>query len=327
MRDAEGEPLYYEGTVEDITQTLHANNLIALSERRFGALTEKAQMVTVLCDRFGKILFVSAAFERLLGYRTNVVEGANLFDFIHAADAYEQREELRRVAVGSNSGRESIMHFQHADGRMRYWAVIGNNCLEDEALNTIVLHLRDVTELLLADARVRHLASTDTLTAIANRACLEEATAAAITAAKNADGKVALVFLHINHFKVINDAYGHAFGDKLLQHIAALLKQTCGDDTLVARVGGDEFAVLVRTLASPAALALLCQKILKALAQTTRIDGCDVCANASASASIYPDDASSPAELLQQAELATFSAKANGRNTYRHFSPALAQHA
>lgn len=104
MRDAEGEPLYYEGTVEDITQTLHANNLIALialSERRFGALTEKAQMVTVLCDRFGKILFVSAAFERLLGYRTNVVEGANLFDFIHAADAYEQREELRRVGCAA----------------------------------------------------------------------------------------------------------------------------------------------------------------------------------------------------------------------------------
>ena len=327
VRDAEGEPLYYEGTVEDITQTLHANNLIALSERRFRALTEKAQMVTVLCDRFGKIMFVSAAFERLLGYRTAVVEGGNLFDFVHAADAYEQREELCRVAVGTNSDRESIMRFQHADGRMRYWAVIGNNCLEDEALNTIVLHLRDVTDSLLADARVRHLASTDTLTGIANRACLEEATAAAIAAAKHADGKVALVFLDIDHFKVINDAYGHAFGDKLLQHIAALLKQTCGDDTLVARVGGDEFAVLLRTLASPAALALLCKKILKALAQTTRIDGFDVCAHASAGASIYPDDANSPAELLQHADLATFSAKANGRNTYRHFSPALAHHA
>lgn len=327
VRGVDGESLYYEGTVEDITQTLHANNLIAVSERRFRALTEKAQIATVLCNRLGKIMFVSAAFERLLGHPTAEVEGANLFGFMHAADVAEQRQELLCVALGTNSGSESIMRFMHADGRVRHWAVIGNNCLEDEALNTIVLHMRDVTEAMLADARLRRLASTDTLTGIANRACLEMAAATAISEAHARRGQVALLFLDIDHFKVINDAYGHAFGDQLLRHIAALLERTCGNNTLVARVGGDEFAVLIPTLVSPAALALLCQKILSALAQTTRIDGFDVCANASAGASIYPDDASSPAELLQHADLATFCAKANGRNTYRHFSPALAHHA
>ena len=151
--------------------------------------------------------------------------------------------------------------------------------------------------------------------------------ASAIDAAKISDGKVALVFLDLDHFKVINDSYGHAFGDKVLHTIAAKLKQSTGWDNLVARLGGDEFAMLIPQLTSTAALAPICQNILQLLAQPTRIDGFDVSANASAGASIFPDDASSPAELLQHADLAMFSAKANGRNTYRHFMPALAHDA
>ena len=327
VHDDVGEPLYFEGTVEDITSRLHANNLIESSERRFRSLTEKAQVATVLCDPLGKMHFVSAGFERLLGYRAADVEGANLFDFMHATDAIEERQELQRVAMGTNTGAESIMRFHHADGRVRRWASIGNNCLDDEAVAAIVLHFRDVTDSQVAEERLRHLATTDSLTGIANRARLEDAMATAIDAAKISGGKVALVFLDLDHFKVMNDSYGHAFGDKLLRTIAAKLKQSTGWDNLVARLGGDEFALLVPQLASAAALGPICENILQILTQTTRIDGFDVSANASAGASIFPDDASSSAELLQHADLAMFSAKANGRNTYRRFSPELAHEA
>ena len=327
VHDDVGEPLYFEGTVEDITSRLHANNLMESSERRFRSLTEKAQVATVLCDPLGKMHFVSAGFERLLGYRAADVEGANLFDFMHATDAIEGRQELQRVAMGTNTGAESIMRFHHADGRVRRWASIGNNCLDDEAVAAIVLHFRDVTDSQVAEERLRHLATTDSLTGIANRARLEDAMATAIDAAKISGGKVALVFLDLDHFKVMNDSYGHAFGDKLLRTIAAKLKLSTGWDNLVARLGGDEFALLVPQLASAAALGPICENILQILTQTTRIDGFDVSANASAGASVFPDDASSPAELLQHADLAMFSAKANGRNTYRRFSPELAHEA
>lgn len=327
VHDELGQPLYFEGTVEDVTHRLNANHLIESSERRFRSLTEKAQVATVLCDPLGKMQFVSAAFERLLGFPAALVEGANLFDFMHAADAIEEREELKRVALGTNSGVESIMRFHHADGRVRRWASIANNCLDDEAVGAIVLHFRDVTDSQLAEERLRHLATTDSLTGIANRARLEEAMASAIEAAKISGGKVALVFLDLDHFKVVNDSYGHAFGDKLLHTIAVKLKQSTGWNNVVARLGGDEFAMLIPQLTSTDALASICQNILQLLAQTTRIDGFDVSANASAGASIFPDDASSPAELLQHADLAMFSAKTNGRNTFRHFAPALAHDA
>ena len=135
------------------------------------------------------------------------------------------------------------------------------------------------------------------------------------------------MFLDLDHFKVMNDSYGHAFGDKLLRTISAKLKQSTGWDNLVARLGSDEFAVLVRQLTNTTAFTPICQNILHLLAQTTRIGGFDVSANASAGASVFPDDASSPAELLQHADLAMFNAKANGRNTYRRFSPELARDA
>ena len=327
VHDEFGDPLYFEGTVEDITGRIQANNLIESSERRFRALTEKAQLATVLCDPRGKMHFVSAGFERLLGYRASDVEGANLFDFMHVADAIEERQELQRVALGTNTGVESIMRFHHTDGRVRRWASIANNCLDDEAVGAIVLHFRDVTDSQVAEERLRHLATTDSLTGIANRARLEEVMASAIDAAKDIGGKVALVFLDLDHFKVMNDSYGHAFGDKLLHTIAAKLKQSTGWDNLVARLGGDEFAILVPQLSNADALTPICQNILQILMQTMRIDGFDVSANASAGASIFPDDASSPAELLQHADLAMFSAKANGRNTYRRFSPDLARDA
>lgn len=151
--DDVGELLYFEGTVEDITERLRANNLIESSERRFRALTEKAQVATVLCDPLGKIHFVSAAFKRLLGYRAADVEGASLFDFMHAVDAVEERQELQRVALGTNTGAESIIRFHHADGRVRRWASIGNNCLYDEAVGAIMLHFRDITDAQVAEER------------------------------------------------------------------------------------------------------------------------------------------------------------------------------
>ena len=327
VHDDAGEPLYFEGTVEDITARRHANNLIASSERRFRAPTEKAQVATVLCDPLGKMQFVSAGFERLLGYRAADVEGVNLFDFMDVADADEGRLELQRVAKGCNSGVESVMRFHHADGRVRRCASIGNNCLDDEAVRAIVLHLRDVTDSLLSEERLRDLAATDSLTNIANRPRLEEAMATAIDAAKINGCKVALVFLDLDHFKAINDSHGHAFGDKLLRTMAAKLKQSAGLGNLVARLGSDEFAVLVPTLTSTDALTQVCQGILQTLSQTARIDGFAVSANASAGASVFPDDARSPAELLLHADLAMFSAKGSGRNTYRRFSPELAHDA
>lgn len=327
VHDDVGEPLYFEGTVEDVTSRLHANHLIESSERRFRALTEKAQVATVLCDPFGNMHFVSAGFERLLGYRAADVEGANLFDFMHTDDAIEERQELQRVAVGTNTGSESIMRFHHADGRVRCWASIANNCLDEEAVGAIVLHFRDVTDAQVAEERLRYLANTDSLTGIANRTRLEDAMATAIDAAKISGGKVALVFLDLDHFKVINDSHGHAFGDKLLRTIADTLTQATARDILVARLGGDEFALLVPHLTNTAALAPICQNILHLLARTTRIDGFDVSVNASAGASIFPDDALSPAELLQHADLAMFSAKANGRNSFRRFSSELAHDA
>ena len=151
--------------------------------------------------------------------------------------------------------------------------------------------------------------------------------AAAIEVAQKDNRKVALVFLDLDHFKVINDLYGYAFGDKLLRTIAAKIKQSTGWDHLVARLGGDEFAVLVPRLQSDAALAQISQNVLQLLTETVRIEGFDASANASAGASVYPDDASTSAELLQHADLAMFSAKASGRNTYRRFSPQLAHDA
>ena len=151
--DASGATRYYEGTVEDISAQRAVESEIKASERRFRALTEKAQIITLLCDAEGLISYASQATLAILGRDCTQLMHTNVFDLVHPEDRAHDQSEFSSVAQRTNTGIENVSRFSHADGSWRFLASLGNNALDDDAVRGIAVHLRDVTEARIAAQR------------------------------------------------------------------------------------------------------------------------------------------------------------------------------
>jgi len=157
VRAADGVPLYYEGTVEDITQQRRTELALQASERRFRAFTERSQVLTVVCDADGIVSYASPAAQRLLGLAPQALLGTRTFDWLHPDDVASALAEMTQVLSFSNSGEESVSRVRHADGEWRHLAMLANNCLADPAVGGIVLNLRDVSGRTRAQQALRML--------------------------------------------------------------------------------------------------------------------------------------------------------------------------
>lgn len=331
VTNATGTVRYYEGTVEDISSQRAIENNIKASERRFRALTEKAQVITLLCDADGRIGYASHATNAILGRDSADLLDTVVFDLIHPDDRAIDQDEFAKLKSHTNSGTETVSRFRHADGSWRYLASLGNNRLEDEAVGGIVVNLRDVSDAFIAQQRLRELASIDALTGLPNRSAFEEATTRAIAdaiaamASNATERRVALYFIDLDHFKLVNDSLGHPVGDGLLRAIALKLREAAPARTVVARLGGDEFALLDPVAGSAAEIHLQARRILQHLSAPVLVDEISFQTSASIGISVFPTHGNSFASLLKNADLAMFQAKSEQRDAYRVFDAALAK--
>lgn len=146
VHDAQGRPSCYEGTVQDITAEHQARLALEASERRFRALTDRAQVLTLVCSDHGRVRYASQAARGLLGREPQALLGEDLFDWMHPDDCAASREGFAEVVQRRNPGTESLYRLRHADGSWRHIAALGQNFLDDPAVRGIVLNWRDVTE-------------------------------------------------------------------------------------------------------------------------------------------------------------------------------------
>ena len=180
--------------------------------------------------------------------------------------------------------------------------------------------LRKVTE-----ERIRFVAHHDDLTQLANRLLFQERLTSAIAAAARGEHGLALLYLDLDGFKLVNDTRGHGAGDKLLAAVAARLRENCRELDTTARIGGDEFAIIQPLGSQPsAATALaLAQRLLHALQQPFDIDGQRLLVGVSIGIAMYPSGGETPDQLLRSADTALYRAKESGRNAFRLFEPAM----
>ena len=157
VRADDGAPLYYEGIVEDITQTYRAELALQASERRFRAFTERSQLLTVVCDAHGTVIYASPASQRLVGHTPAELLHSRVFDWLHPGDLETALREMQAVLNFSNDDSETIWRVRHADGEWRHLAILANNCLADPAVNGVVLNIRDVSGRTHAEAALRAL--------------------------------------------------------------------------------------------------------------------------------------------------------------------------
>jgi diguanylate cyclase (GGDEF)-like protein/PAS domain S-box-containing protein len=179
---------------------------------------------------------------------------------------------------------------------------------------------RDITEIALARERIASLAYSDPLTGLANRTSLMPALEQAVQRARRRSSKLAVIFLDLDGFKQINDAYGHDAGDALLVELAGRLRDNLRASDLIARLGGDEFLVVLEEVQNPAPVEVVANKLLLETVRPYRLPGAEASVTASLGISIFPDDAADAVALMKHADMAMYAAKQAGKNTARFYS-------
>ena len=250
-------------------------------------------------DRDNQIVFVSDACQALLGYRADELTGTPITDYMHPDDLAKTRASIVRVMNGQ----------PHFDFRNRYirkdggivhilWAAFWS-----EEVGARIGVARNVTALWQAEEELRFLAHHDPLTGLANRALFNDRLDAALRAAQRHDSSLALLFLDVNDFKDINDVHGHAAGDQVLRMIARRLQGCVRETDTVARMGGDEFTVLLTDIQSQGDVYEKVAQILAVLAEPPDADS-SVLTMPSCSIGIacYPADGEDADTLLSHAD-------------------------
>lgn len=199
-----------------------------------------------------------------------------------------------------------------------------------------VANLRDLTERRLAEQRQQRLANFDSLTGLPNRSLFRERLVAAMARADRSGRQMALMFLDLDRFKMINDSLGHDAGDQLLKHVANVLTETLrGGDTVargappvadrftVARLGGDEFTVIIENLSGAEPAAKIASRMMRALEQPYFVGSQELVVTTSLGLTMYPADQCSLDELLKHADMAMYRAKELGRNVFQFYDDAM----
>jgi diguanylate cyclase (GGDEF)-like protein/PAS domain S-box-containing protein len=282
-------------------------------EARTRSLLQRASDITIVSNEDGILSYVTPATSRVLGRAPEEFVGHPAREFVHPDDRADVSRMARALMRRPNTPITTDVRVQRRDGSWRWIEVIGTNLLADPNVEGIIGNLRDVTEAREFGERLRHEATHDPLTGLANRALLDERIRVDPAAGLMPEEPVAILAVDLDDFKTINDTRGHAIGDRLLNVVSdRLVHSVRGVDT-VARVGGDEFAILLpgasRTLA-----AGLAARIIQVFSEPLQIDGNRLAVHASIGVAVgQREDAE---VLLRASDASMYEAKQQGKDRY-----------
>ena len=320
VRDEDGRPVRLLGVTMDVTARKEAEALLRRSESRFRALVQNAlDMVTIL-GQDGTILYDSPANERVVGYAADENLGINAFSLVHPDDRAGVLDRFTHGLAEPGASISAEFRFRHKDGSWRWLEAVGVNLLDDSAVRGIVVNSRDITERKAFEERLTYLAFHDALTGLPNRLQFEERLADALATPHR---QVAVLFMDVDGFKAVNDSLGHAMGDQLLGAVAARLATAIRGGTILARFGGDEFAVLLAHGGSVAGATHLAQRLLNVLDTPFTIGGLEVVVRASIGIATRAPGVDTSTDLLRAVDVALYRAKAVARGALAVFDPRL----
>lgn len=295
----------------------------AETDERFRALVENASEGIALVDRTGNFVYVSPSTQRVLGYTDAEILGRNFIELVHDEEHEYARRKMRDLLAGDGVEVRGEARLRNVRGEYRWIDGTYKNLLGNPAVGAIVINYRDVTERKQAEEQLQQLAYRDSLTGLPNRFLFHDRLEHAIDQAHRRNLGMAVMYVDLDRFKVVNDTLGHAVGDRLLQFVADRLRDVLRADDTIARLGGDEFAVILPEITRAEDAGSVGRKLLNALREPITIDGHELHVTASAGISIYPSDGSDVVTLLKHADAALYRSKDLGRNTVQLFASSM----
>lgn len=315
-RNDEGRPVRLVGILQDITDRHRAEEKM----RKLSTAVEQTADAVMITDAQGRIEYVNAAFCRMSGYDSEEVQGqtARLLKSGRMPEIFYRRlwHAIIRGEVFSD-----VMTNRRKDGTLYHEALTITPQLDAQGQVThFIATGRDITEQIQFQERIEHLANHDALTGLPNRVLLMDRLDQAMSRAKWHQRHVAVLFMDMDRFKVINDSLGHASGDSLLKAIATRLSGSVRDGDTVARLGGDEFAVILNDVATTTDVERMSRLLLDAVSAPFQVEGRELFVTTSVGISMYPQDGGDSVDLLKRADVAMYNAKLGGKNRFEFYT-------
>ncbi len=307
---------------KDITDQKRMEEALKVSEKRYRDMIELLPVGISLSTpgRQGFFIDVNPSMIDMFGFDSK----EEFLQYPLFSNFYDSGDFDKYLSLANNGPVHNYdVRLKRKDGNI-FWASVSSISQKNDKGDTQHFNVyMDVTERKLARQRLEYMANFDALTDLPNRVLFFDRLKQSIKEASRNNRKLALLFVDLDRFKFINDTYGHSIGDKLLKEASSRLVNCVRKMDTVARMGGDEFAIILSKIKKPNDAGSIANKIIKAMSSIFFLDGLECSIGASIGISMYPVNGEEAEILLTNADTAMYSAKRSGRNKYRYFTTDL----
>jgi len=306
-------------------QLAQAQHEATLNHKRFAAAFSHAAVGMVIVKPDGNMLQANDALCALLKLEPGAVLGRPFEMLLDTADAPLMKRRALAARVSHDDAFSMELQVRRCDGQ-EIWVAVHCSQYEDPdgGGQCLIYQLHDITSRHVAESRLNHIAYHDGLTGLANRHCFHEMLEAAVERTRLDPGqRFAVLYLDLDRFKLVNDSLGHGAGNELLREVAARLRASVRPVDLVARLGGDEFAALVEAVSDPQIALKLADRVLDELSRPTHLLGTEVIPGVSVGITFSDLGYRTADEIMRDADLAMYEAKAAGRGRVVRFDSSM----
>jgi diguanylate cyclase (GGDEF)-like protein/PAS domain S-box-containing protein len=309
------------------TRLVRARNLqtqeLERSTHFYAALAQNSSDAVIVIDADGRMLNDAPNLAAMLGRPDLATKGVLAADLLRPADPARAHETLERWRATSGVVEEAELQATHADGSPRWFGVRATNLTADPVVGGVVVNLRDITDRRRTERQLNFNTLHDPITGLANRALFHDRLEHALQRTARTAANVAVIYLDLDDFKLLNDSEGHEAGDELLCEVAARLVSTVRTADTVARVGGDEFAILsIEDPHAEVTIEAIADRVLRALSAPFILEGRSIVLSASIGIALG-DGRGNASSMMRDVDVAMYRAKTTGKAKWVRYEPAM----
>ncbi|MEQ1637477.1 MAG: EAL domain-containing protein [Methylococcales bacterium] len=310
----------------DISDRCRIENLLRDSEERFHSAFDFAAIGMTLIAVDGRFLQINNSLSKIFGYSEAELLKMNLHMLTADNECNKLLvDHLRQLSFDALQSFQIEVQCNHKIVGKHVWVLLSGSLVRNSAGEPLyfIIQIQDITDRKYVEQQLVYIANHDPLTGLLNRAQFHNRLTETLSTCRRHNTKLALLFLDLDRFKLINDTLGHHTGDLLLQQVAERLKASVRSNDLLARLGGDEFIVMLGDIEHIDDVARIAQKTIELLTQPFSLEGSDIIITASIGISVYPDDGENGNILMMNADSAMYLAKERGKNSYQFYTLAM----